>query len=73
MVAMKLYPERGEIHEPIGVSSRFADPSLHSSRVSQSARSASPTVGDEMPVEYQKQGAAGRHARRRLLQSLPLV
>jgi hypothetical protein len=31
MMAMKLDAERGEIHEPIGVSSRFADPSLHSS------------------------------------------
>jgi hypothetical protein len=42
MMAMKLDPERGEIHEPIGVGSRFADPSLHSSRVSQSARRSYP-------------------------------
>jgi len=31
------------------------------------ARSASLAVGDETPVEYQKQGATGRYARRRLL------
>jgi hypothetical protein len=29
MMAVELTPEWGEIHEPIGVASRSADPSLH--------------------------------------------
>jgi hypothetical protein len=30
MMAMELGPKWGEIHEPVGIRSRFADPRLHS-------------------------------------------
>jgi hypothetical protein len=40
MMAMKLNPKRGKIHEPIGVSSRLADPDLHSSEYRNPRRAA---------------------------------
>ena len=56
---------RGDAHpSPSGAGASRQRPAR---RAPLTARSASLAVGDEMPVEYQKQGAAGRRARRHLL------
>jgi hypothetical protein len=66
MMAMKLDPERGEIHEPIGVGSRFADPSLHSSEYRNRPALGRLYVAFDLQRSIERQGGsrAGRDDRR---------